>query len=147
MTPETEKPKKAAEIAKERLNQYIPLKREMECEKERLDALYGPRIPNNSGMPHASGISDPTGNAMELIQERKKRYNAKAAEFLEFEAAIEKDMLILTPTERMLVRFKYMDGLKWEAVCGAIGYSWTHTHRIHSAALIKLGEHIAMAQG
>ena len=147
MTPETEKPRTAAEIAKDRLKQYIQLKREVECEKERIDALYGPRIPNNSGMPHGSGVSDPTGNASKLISERKKIYEAIEAEFLEFQADLEKDMLILTPTERTLVRFKYMDGLKWEAVCGAIGYSWTHTHRIHSAALIKLGEHIAMAQG
>lgn len=146
MTPE-EKPKTTAEIAKSRLKQYLPLKLEVEHLRERLDALYGPRIPNSDGMPHGSGVSDPTGSTATLIVERKKRYQSKERAFAEFEAALEKDMDRLTPKERDLIRYKYMDGLTWEEVCVAMRYSWTHTHRIHSAALVKLGEAMAKAQG
>ncbi len=138
MTPE-ERPQTAAEIAKHRLKRYLPLKLEVQHLKERIDALYGLHIPYSDGMPHASGVSDPTGNTATLIVERRKRYETREKELAEYESAIERDMEILSPTERDLIRFKYMDGLTWEEVCIAINYSWTQTHRIHSAALIKLG--------
>lgn len=139
MTPE-ERPQTAAEIAKLRLKRYLPLKLEVQHLRERISALYGLHIPNSDGMPHASGVSDPTGNTATLIVERRKRYESREQEFAEYEAAIERDMEILSPTERDLIRYKYMDGLTWEEVCIAIRYSWAQTHRIHSAALIKLGE-------
>lgn len=139
MTTE-ERPQTAAEIAKHRLKRYLPLKLEVQHLKERIDALYGPRIPNSDGMPHASGVSDPTGNTATLIVERRERYEAREQEFAELEAAIERDMEMLSPTERDLIRYRYMDGQEWEEVCISVRYSWAQTHRIHSAALIKLGE-------
>lgn len=139
MTPEG-RPQTAAEIAKQRLKQYLPLRRETQRQKDRLDALYGPRIPNRDGMPHASGVSDPTSSTADIAAAQRKRYDAQARKFVEFEEALERDMEILSPTERDLIRYKYMDGQTWEEVCVSIRYSWAQTHRIHSAALIKLGE-------
>ena len=44
----------------------------------------------------------------------------------------------LEPTERKLARFRYIDGLAWEAVCEMMTYSWRQTHRIHGRMLDKL---------
>ena len=139
MTPE-ETIQTPSEIAKRRLKKYLPLMREVQRQKDRLNALYGPRTPNRDGMPHASGVSDPTSITADLAAAHRKRYEAQERRFIEFETALERDMEMLSPTERDLIRYKYMDGQTWEEVCLSIRYSWAQTHRIHSAALIKLGE-------
>lgn len=150
MTPE-EKPKKAAEIAKERLKQYLPLQKEVKQLELRLEemesTMYCPRIPGGDGMPRASGVSDPTERIVQQKDAIWNQYTAKRERLTAMLVEIEDTMEVLTPTERMLVRYKYMDGLTWEEVCVAMAYSWAHIHRIHSAALIKLGEAEAKAQG
>ena len=146
-----EKPKRAAEIAKERLKQYLPLTKEVEQLELRLEemesTMYDPRIPAGDGMPHASGVSDPTGRIVLQKDAIFERYKAKRQQLTDMLIEIEDYMEALTPTERMLVRYKYMDGLTWEEVAVAMSYSWTHTHRIHSKALITLGIEMAKAQG
>lgn len=149
MTPE-EKPKTAAEIAKSRLKQYLPLQREVEQLELRLGELestmYYPKVPGGDGMPKASGVSDPTGRIVQQKDALWNQYTAKRDRLTAMLIEIEETMETLTPTERMLVRYKYMDGLTWEEVCVAMKYSWAQTHRIHSAALIKLGEAEVKAQ-
>ena len=70
--------------------------------------------------------------------ELQEKYEAKiaemTAEMLQIEVAIE----TLDPTARMLLRYRYMDGLKWEEVCVRMNYSWMQTHRIHANALNQL---------
>ena len=44
----------------------------------------------------------------------------------------------LEPTERRLIRARYIEGLEWHQVAVRISYSWQQTHRIHARALIKL---------
>ena len=61
---------------------------------------------------------------------------ALAEEQLAIETAIER----LEPTARMLLRYRYMDGLKWEEVCVRMNYSWRQTHRLHGEALRQLKE-------
>lgn len=46
----------------------------------------------------------------------------------------------LGPTERTLMRLRYIEGLSWQAICLRIHYSWQQTHRIHKNALIKIKE-------
>ena len=52
----------------------------------------------------------------------------------------EKAIEALEPTARMLLRFRYIDGLPWEEVCVRMNYSWRQTHRMHSKALEALKE-------
>lgn len=150
MTPE-EKPKRAAEIAKDRLKQYLPLLREVKQLEIRLEemesTMYSPKVPGGDGMPRASGVSDPTGRIVQQKEAIWNQYTAKRDRLTAMLMEIEDTMKVLTPTERILVRYKYMDGLTWEEVCVEMSYSWAHTHRIHSAALIKLGEAETKAQG
>ena len=40
----------------------------------------------------------------------------------------------------MLMRYRYIDGLKWEEVAVRMNYSWTQTHDIHGKALKQLNK-------
>ena len=131
-------------MTKDRLRNYASLKEECEQLRRQLEeleaTLYYPKIQRLNGMPSAPSKE----NAMELMiarhVEMQKKYEAKiaemTAEMLQIEAAIE----TLDPTARMLLRYRYMDGLKWEEVCVKMNYSWMQTHRIHANALNQLKE-------
>lgn len=136
---------------KEWLKQYIPLSREVMQLEKRLEemesTLYYPKSPNWDGMPRASGTSDPTGRIVQQKEAVLELYTKKRKTLTAMLMEIEDAMKVLTPTERMLVRYRYMDGMTWEEICVTMKYSWTHIHRIHSAALIKLGAAEEKAQG
>ena len=131
-------------MTKERLRNYSHLKEEREQLRQQLEeleaALYYPKIQHMNGMPSAPSKE----NAMELmvaqhlqLQEKyREKVEELAVELIEIEAAIEK----LKPTARMVLRYRYLDGLKWEEVCVRMNYSWMQIHRIHARALNQLRE-------
>ena len=132
-------------MTKARLRNYRNIKKEQEQLKARLEeletALYYPKIPQLSDMPKGG---TPEGNHQEdlaiLHIELQALYIAKLAELMAEQLAIEKAVEGLSLTERMLKRYRYLDGLKWEEVCVKIGYSWSQTHEHHMRALCKLRE-------
>lgn len=105
-------------------------------------AMQGPKVQRLDGMPR--GGTPDGGSATEMLVakhiELQRRYQEKleamAATQLEIEQAIE----ALDPTARLLLRCRYLEGLKWEEVCVRLNYSWRQTHRLHSEALRKLRE-------
>ena len=72
------------------------------------------------------------------IEELRVEYAKKCADLANRLLKIEKAIETLGPTERTLMRLRYIDGLQWQAICMRINYSWQQTHRIHKNALIKL---------
>lgn len=131
-------------MTKERLRNYAILKEERNQLRRQLEeleaALYYPKIQRLNGMPSAPSKE----NALELMvahhAELQEKYEAKIAEMnaemLFVETAIEN----LEPTARMLLRYRYLECLKWEEVCVKMNYSWMQTHRIHANALKQLNE-------
>ncbi len=131
-------------MTKERLRQYQQLKIEKERLEEKLEelesAMTSPRIQKLDGMPQGQPHG---GSLMDMLVEQhltlKAMYASKLRELndtlLDIEAAIES---LTDATERNLMRLRYIDGLKWEELTIAIGYSWQQTHRIHARALEKL---------
>lgn len=67
-------------------------------------------------------------------------YRKKRQALAEQLQAIEEALETLGPTERTLMRLRYIEGLSWQAVSLRIHYSWKQTHRIHKNALRKLAE-------
>ena len=78
------------------------------------------------------------GYDRELIQPLQDLYRDKLAELIEGQLRIEKAIESLTPTERELMRLRYIDGADWTEVAATIHYEWTQTHRIHAKALAKI---------
>lgn len=132
-------------MTKAQLQKYRALKKELNDIRRRRedleDVMYGPRSQRIDGMPRGgSGAGDVLEERIDRKDELLAMYMAKEEELDDALFAIERAIEKLDPTQRTLVRLHYIDGLTWEQVAVAIDYSWSQTHRIHSAALKKLGE-------
>ena len=131
-------------MTKERLRNYQSIKREREQLRQQLEeieaALYYPKVQQLTGMPHHHVEGNPQENMILHHIELQDRYRAKMEELAAEQLAIETAIETLDPTARMLLRYRYIDGLKWEEVCVRMGYSWTQTHEHHGRALHKLKE-------
>lgn len=129
---------------KKQLHKYRDLKaehRQITMELERVEAfMTGPKGTNWDGMPRGSSGGDPILSVVAHHISLQERYKAKLAELAAAQAHIEDLIESLEPMERKLFRHRYIEGLTWEEVCVAIGYSWRQTHNIHGAALDKLLE-------
>ena len=133
-------------MTKERLRNYKYIEKEREQLLHQLEeieaALYNPRIQRLTGMPSAPSPDNAQENLAIKHTELMDRYQAKREELAAEQLAIEDAIEALDPTARMLMRYRYLDGLTWEEVCVQMSYSWAQTHRIHGAALRKLKDGI-----
>lgn len=126
---------------KQRLGHYTALKRERAWILDELHRLDGsPRGGQGDGMPRGSGISDPTAQVAEERIRLQERYQEQLARLDAEQLAIEELIEPLDPTERALLRHRYLEGLQWERVCVVMAYSWRQVHRLHAQALDKLVE-------
>ena len=124
------------------MRNYASLKEEREQLRRQLDeleaTLYYPKIQRLNDMPSSPSKE----NTLELMVARhvelQERYEAKIAEMTKEMLLIDAAIDALDPTARMLLRYRYLDGLKWEEVCVRMNYSWMQTHRIHANALNQL---------
>ena len=107
-------------MTKEQLREYRSIKIEI-CQIER-------RIEELEGYAHNS----------DLLQPLQELYRQKLQALVEGQLQIEKAIESLAPTERELMRLRYIDGADWTEVAATIHYEWTQTHRIHARALAKI---------
>ena len=135
-------------MTKDELKQFLHSYKDLETERrqiatelERVEALISsPKAQNLTGMPRTPGVGDPVFNAVDLHITLQERYRAQLQRLAAAQTAIETLIESLEPLTRQLMRYRYIDGLRWEEVCGAIGYSWRQTHNIHAKALDDLLE-------
>lgn len=134
-----------AEI-KRQLNSYKDLRdeqKQLQEELRRLEMLMGsPPGQNWEGTPRGSGVSNPVERIAAKHLTLEQRYEAKLEELAAAQEIIENMIETLEPTERMLARFRYVDGLSWDSVSIKMNYSWRQTHRIHGRML----DHLAAAE-
>ena len=76
----------------------------------------------------------PSDNAEKLIAYYVKKQNELAAMQLRIENAIAS----LDPSERMILRMRYIEGESWTKIGFAVHYSRSATFDIHNRALEKL---------
>lgn len=133
-----------------KLNSYIPLVREIKYLESKIEAIRDRQtsIRSSSDVSEVQapgGNSDKIGTTVAEIIDLEKMYTEKIIKATDQLKEIEHMIDVLTPTERLLIRARYIDGEYLEAVCGIIGYSYAQTKRIHDAALRKLDEHEKMS--
>ncbi len=110
---------------------------------ERLESeMYHPKTARLDKIPGASSYNSggPTERLAIKHMDLVERYEEKMADLLEEQACIEETIDRLEETERMLMRYHYIEGMTWEEVAVAISYSWRQTHRLHARALAKLSD-------
>ena len=125
---------------KKQLHRYLAIKKERAQIAAEYNALADPKSANLDGMPKSPGAGDPLAGIATKREAVAKRYEEKLAELDAALLWIEDTIDSLEPGERLLMRYRYIEGMTWEAVCVAVGYSWRQTHNIHSGILDKLME-------
>ena len=129
-------------MTKERLRRYTIIKQEVEQLRQRLveveEVQSDPKIPRLALVPTGPVNSSPQENRMIHRIELQEMYRAKLDELASEQLAIEQAIEQLDPTARMLLRYRYIDGLQWEQVCVKMSYSWRQTHYLHGEALRQL---------
>lgn len=109
-------------MTKEQLRQYRSIKIEVSQIERRIEEL--------ERMGHRTD--------REIILPLQDLYRDKLQALIIAQLKIEKAIEGLNPTERELMRLRYIDGAEWVDVAAAIHYEWTQTHRIHAKALAKI---------
>lgn len=129
---------------KKRLSAYLDATREKKQVEEKLEVLNARLVSVGSqrldGMPRGGSGGDNKPDLIDAKDRLVERYMALGAELMSTQLAIEEAIEWLDPRERMLMRYRYIDGMTWEQVCVAMDYAWRPTHRIHAGALDKLAE-------
>lgn len=128
----------------ENRKEIIQIKEEIETIRARLEA---PKTQSFTGMPTAHGGSgDPLTNGIAAIQALTEKYEKKLCELCTEQQEIEAAISRLDGDDRTLLRYRYIQGLKWETICTKMGPSeecpmeWGTVHYRHRRALRKLKE-------
>lgn len=113
------------------------LQKEKEIEEEIYQLRMNKISPSlvQDGLPHGSGNSDLSGYAAkmdELFNDLKEQMNKRIDLRLQISRKIEE---MPDETESLLLRYRYIQGLKWEDIALRMEYSWQHIHKIHAKAL------------
>lgn len=122
---------------------YIPMKDEVEQLKDQIitlrEQLISPKNQVLTGMPQGgSGNKDKMGEVICRIDELEKKYITKYTALLQECEKIENAIEPLESKERMLMRYKYLQGLKWEDVALKMNYSVENVYKLHGRILLKL---------
>lgn len=104
-----------------------------EIQELRMDKMLpGSRMDDG---PRAAGYSDLSGYAAK-IDELMERLKQERFEKVRLREKIEREInAVANEDEKAVLRYRYIKGMTWEAVCVRIGYSWRQTHRTHARAL------------
>lgn len=87
------------------------------------------------GLPVAAGPSDLSAY-MAKIDELIERLKEERLKRIMLREKIEGDINRLKDEdEKAVLRYRYIQGLKWEDVCERIGFSWKGVHNVHGRAL------------
>lgn len=129
-------------MTKERLQQYRQLQRELRQIQDRImeveSAMYSPRNQRLTGMPSAHSAESVMEKLVDKHRELEAMYQEKLMTITEELLAIEKAIATLDPTLRLLMRYRYVDGYRWEDICVRMNYSYQGVHKVHRKALKRI---------
>lgn len=118
------------------LSQYQSIQKELSELADRIEQIYShamfPSSSQITGMPRSPGYS--TGGLLKIflqIDELAEFYKEKQAELNKLCRQIEKEIEELPSLERRIIRFRYIDGMKWSEISKLTGYSRAQLWRLH----------------
>lgn len=91
-----------------------------------------------SGMPSGSGGGDKVPACVEKIWELEREFNTKLSDMVEQRQAIERAIESLPNKQKQLMRYRYIDGMKWEKVAVEMNMEYRWVLRIHGRALQEI---------
>ena len=129
---------------KEELNKYMETKREIEIIEDKIEYLKEKKTSIKSmvitDMPRGSNSeNDRLGILLGEIEELINIYREKELKLIKQQIQIENAIENLDdPTDRNIIRLKYIDGHTWERICVILNYSWNGIHKKHRKILEKI---------
>lgn len=128
-------------IKKEFLKRYQISKKIQESIWDEIRELRaGTMMPavNMDGMPHGTGKTDLSSYAVQ-----KEKLDKKLGKEVDHQIRIRKQIWkvieeLPTEAEKMILKFRYINGWEWEKVAVHSCYTYRHTLRIHGEALKHL---------
>lgn len=127
---------------KRKLQDYIWIKENIESLEDRLLEIDTQltKITTNLENENVQATKDPD-KWTNLINERievEGMINREICRGLKEIQYIENIISNLPEREKLLMRLRYIDNLKWEEICVKMNYSWRQMHRLHSDSLKRL---------
>lgn len=113
---------------------------------ERIDArIHEAKTSHLTPEPKGGGFAgDATLNNLAMLERLKSIYNRKWDALIALRTEIELAIDHLEPAERLLIRYRYIDGLEWYKVARQLNYSDRHTKRLHGEILKKMALHVTI---
>ena len=128
--------------AKEYLNQAYRLNELIESnlkELEQLEALATHITSGDTSKDRVQGgleTHDMLGDTMAKIVDLKKKINAEIDKYIDLKKEIRvKIMLVHNDTEKLILKYRYIDFLKWEQIAVQLNFSFQWVHVLHKRAL------------
>jgi len=92
-----------------------------------------------SGMPRAQGKRDVVGNTVAQVEELIARWERTIALYLEMMGEADEAISSLpTMSMRVVLRYRYLDGMEWPDVADKACYSESHCRRLATAGIAEL---------
>lgn len=126
---------------KRTLKSYLSLCREIEILRQERAALLngGLGAVSNDGLPHGSGVADPTADTAARATKIAAELSQKLNECIDLRLQIEQAVNALNePRERELMRRRYIEGQRWEQVAYEMNYTLRHVTRLHGRILQRM---------
>lgn len=127
------------------LKRYVWLDREIDrllAEAERMRSRLGKLTPTLSDMPGGGGGSIYKSADIALIDkivDIEAEINEKIDQAIDLRMKIQQMVDdIDDEREKLLMQYRYLDGMTFEWIAGEMYYSWKQIHRLHSKALAKI---------
>ena len=127
-------------MTKEQLRQYRYLKKEIMLLQEEIERLRASlqAIPQPDGMPHSNYATDRTSDVVSKIVDLEALLHRHLRTMIELRGEIESCIVALPSDQRLLMRWRYIEGHKWEAIALEMNYSYMQVCRIHGRILQKI---------
>lgn len=127
---------------KEYLKRYRKIDREVNqllMEKDEIFSLGTKITPTYSDMPKGTGENNRTQSTIEKLEEQEEKINKKIDLLYEVKEDIEKALhTVEDDTLRVLLRYRYINGLTWEKIAVNMNYTYQWICKLHGEALRKL---------
>lgn len=114
----------------------------IESRLDELEIIYYPRAQNLDGQPKGGGGKDVLLSIIEKKTALENLLRLHQLELLMQQTEIEKAVEMLKdPTERVIIRLRYMGGLSWREIANETRYSEPQAKRKHKKALSIICKH------
>jgi len=137
--------------AKQFLRQYeeanrraIRYKTEYEAENELIDTVQSTL--GGDGMPHGTGVSRSVENRAIRLLDKKMKWKEAELDAIEIRQTVFDVIRNIDGIEGDILYERYVNLLKWEAVCITVHLSWYAVHDHHKKALRIVQEIIDKSQ-